>query len=309
MARGALAGLLVALTLAVTSFAYSAAVARKLVFEPDTVSDAVTNLLDSESVRDAFAEEIVDAFETDVLVMPHEQATETFGFDTRAAARTVADTTVASPEFREAVRASLVELHAHIFEDRNGPIVIDATAVTEVARAAAAEQEPALAQLFPEANQLRVTIPVDSTPRLSWVRSAVDTGVNWAFLAAVALAATAFVIHGKRHRVLLSLGLGLIAIAAGHLIFAWVLPELVDARYTEVDDIPVARPLASAIGDHIQRPATLLALMGVVLVVASIVWRTMAPRRGSYGGGRDERYDSGPTETWAPPADKWGRPY
>lgn len=228
---------------------------------------------------------------------------------TRAAARTVADTTVASPEFREAVRASLVELHAHIFEDRNGPIEIDATAVTAVARAAAAEQEPALAQLFPAEDRLRVTIPVDSTPRLSWVRDAVDTGVTWAFLAAVALAAAAFVVHGKRHRVLMSLGIGLITIAAGHLFFAWVLPELVDARYTEADDIPVARPLASAIADHIQRPATLLALMGVVLVVASIVWRTMAPRRGWDRGERDEWYDSGRPETWAPPADQRGRPY
>ena len=32
---------------------------------------------------------VVDAFETDVLVMPHEQATDAFGFDTRAAARAV----------------------------------------------------------------------------------------------------------------------------------------------------------------------------------------------------------------------------
>ncbi len=283
--RSALATLLVTVALALLSVAYSAAVLRSLVFEPDTIADATDGVLASAPVRAAFADRIVDAIERDLFGVSYDELEQQFGFDARRSAERVADATVASRAFRDAVHDSLVELHGHIFDDRTGPIVIDATAVTEAARAAAVAEAPELAAVLPPGNELQVTIPVDSTPRLGWLEDKVDATLRLTGLAALVAAGTAFTIHAKRHRVLASLGGGLILIAAGHLLISVVLPEVLDQRYTRIDDVPVARPLGDAIADHVRAPALLLAAMGVVLIVAAVVWKTMAPRRRPAAGG------------------------
>lgn len=278
-------GLAAAFTLATVllfGIGYSALVARHVATDPASIAEAAADVVAQPEVRTELERTLAVAIQQGL-------DDGTAGSDDDVALDW-ARAAVGTPEFTEGVRVGLIALHGNAFGNRSGAVLVDPMLATTAVRSVAADVDPLVADQLPADAEIQVPIPVTHVPRLGELADEVDRLLVSAVLAGAACLVAALGLHDRPQRVLGLLGLAMMAVAAVHLLGAVELPAVADAVLTEVDDVPIARPLARAAADDITTRAVVLAGLATALAVAGLAWDLMASRR-QQRSRRDAAYD------------------
>ena len=268
--RRLLAGIVLTVALLAGTAAYSAFWLRSLVEDPAVVSDAVDEVLASRPVRAELSQRLVEAMKTQLLGSDAVAAAESFGVDVDAELFRVAQTAVASPEFRDAYRQTLLDLHAEIFAGESTPVLLDELALTGAVLAAAEIESPTLAPFLAEGGLLSVSSGVDDLPELKGIDERLSMVIAQGALVFLIGGGIAFALHPVRPVVLRRTGVWLLGAAAIQIIAAIAFPPLL-GRLVD-GELPLAEAVLRTVTDRLVAPAILIVVLGAGLLFIAGRW-------------------------------------
>ena len=218
-------------------------------------------LLKTDPVRTAFAKKIAAA-----LTAPTTDPTQVLPEEELASALVVGDNAVARPPFAQAFAGALDQVHAHVFDQATGPIVLDQELVGRaVAQATGGEPAP-----------MTISVDGDLIPNLHQSDTRLRTTVPLLGLLGVLLVLIALVMSDHRARAVMRIGRWMLVSGLVGIVVFWLLPTVL---FEPLGGWPAVLGIVTASGDWLLVPAAVLALGGALMIVAGHQWERVAGRR------------------------------
>ena len=227
------------------------------VLDAARTADAASMVLHEAPVRQGMAERVGAALAADPSADP-----------LAAVGVVPATRTVDQPEFETAFRAAVLEVHRHIFDGAQGPIVLDPALVRQAAIVAG---EP------PRDNgALRVTIAEGSLPDLSPSVRALRMMVPVLAVLGLLMVGAGFLVDEHRPWALGRVGRWLVITGAGTATVYWVLPRVVLLPMGGWGGVVGA---IAATGEFLLPIALMLLVAGMAAIVGARRWEEWARDR------------------------------
>ncbi len=276
MFRRALSAAILGPSLVLASLAWSGFLALRTVFEPDRSREIAEELFDNDAVRDQLADNLANAIGAAIPA-----GGPAISDEVGVAARSVLD----DPNFQRLVIAAFSDTHRAFLGEGDAPQSLDLGLIATSLREALVDVAPGLDSRLPAAPDLMVELPTENIPDASPARSF----LQWAVPILAALAGIgallALFVANKRDRVLRKAGIWALSTTAIFLFIGLAVPWLLRRLLPDQSEILAA--FIAAILRSTLRPSIVLAICGVALIVASIVWKKFDQSRRDRA--RDER--------------------
>lgn len=269
--------LLVIGLLAVTS-GYLMLLTRTTVVDRGVTIDAARQALDDDEVRALLVRRTTDAVIDQLVGDSVARDLAAFGLDVRRDLRPVADSLVATPQFRTAFLDAIAAMHERVLVDPQRPVRLDVTSLVAMARERAIRVNPAYAEVIPAQANLVVTMPDDALPDLTFLDRLLSTTVALALLTigtiawAVAVHRADNRAHGVRRLAAWALGVG------GLQLGACVIASNLAGRRTG-DGGVIVRAIAASLLPRLVVPALGLIVMGAGLRFVALRVEQLVDRR------------------------------
>ena len=291
MLRRAAAGLILGVSLFIASLAWSSFIALQTVFDPGRSQQIADDLWAEPAVRDQLAANIADAM---VGLIPDDVEVSEQAIDAAAA------NVLNSPALQNVVDVAFVQTHAAFLGEADLPRAIEVGAVSQTVRVALVDADRRLDAVLPAAPDVTIELPTDRIPDAGPIRRALQFVVPiFAFSAAVGIA-VALLTTTNRPSVLRRAGVWALTSSAVVLAIAYGIPWLVERLAPSQAEVVTA--LLSALLAAAVTPALVLAGLGVVAVLLSLVWRAGSGGRAPARDRREPRVvDDWPPEEWSEP--------
>jgi len=267
MRRG-LASLIMALSLVVATASWAGFVLSRTVLDPGRSERLADNLLDNEEVRATIVDKLADAVEDRI-------PTETpVG---REVIEGAAELALEDPRVEAVVRDGIVKTHQNALNGVDEPVMLDASALGQVAREQAVAARPELNTVLPQAPNFQVELP---TTGLSWigsVKNAVNRLTRIGALIALAGMVSSFIVTKNRPAALRRVAFWSFGAAAFWIIAAYAVPAILSR--VAPSSVAIATAVIDVFFGAMIRPAITLAVVGAVLLGISLAWPAVARRR------------------------------
>lgn len=223
-------------------------------------------LLKTGFVRDEMSGRVASAISGDQPLSPVDSAT----------VKRTADRAVTEPEFIAAFQRALGALHAEVFGDRSGPIVLDQALVRSAVQHAVVVLDPTGSGPAGANRPLTVTIDTEAVPHLATWGRLVRNLARFGGVLGLVLVAVGFSLEGHRARALMRIGRwalvwGLLGLVAVRLVPDVVLPRV--GSWAEV-----AGKVAGGGGGVLVPIALALCAAGLFLIVIGARWEGTSRR-------------------------------
>lgn len=267
MRRG-FAGLILGLSLVVASISWAGFIMSRTVLDPGRSERLAVQVFDNDELRSVLITRLADSLGAAIpgeIVVP-DQTLE-------AAASLALD----NPEVQNLVQATIVDTHRQALEGDVQPVVIDSAVISNALRSSLLETNPALEGSIPEIPSTTIELPTSGLNFLGTLKGFVDQVTVLAGLVALAGAVTALVITSDRPSVLRRVAFWAFSASLFWLIVGFGIPRLAGLIG------PASSALVTAAIDvffgAMIRPAIIMGVVGVGLLVASIAWASIADQR------------------------------
>ena len=254
----------------------------RVVGSPEVFTDASAELLAEPEVQEELIAQIANALS--VQYADELDLARAFGVegidDADTTFEAIARATIASPEFRAAWDAAIVDIHHSAFVDPEFSPMLDAAAITTATTRAASTIEPRLVPLLGQGELLRVEVSHRDIPDLTRIPGWILAAKLLAVAAAALGAGLALALHPEPWRPVRALGVvsglaGLLTLALARVVPPLV-PVVVGGAAGDNDAVAerVARTAVDAFG-----PLTYATLaLGIGLLLFSGGWQLWARR-------------------------------
>ncbi|HEX4903496.1 MAG TPA: hypothetical protein VFV42_11840 [Acidimicrobiales bacterium] len=260
--RRALAAAVLGISLWLGSVAWTGFVLLHTVLDPGRSEAVAESLYEDEAVRAQLAENIADGVEA---ALPPAVPVE------RGTVESLSASALDSPAVEAVFIASFVRTHQAFLGEGDLPRAVDGGAFGSAARDTLVEQHPALDAVLPAAPELAVPLPTERVPDAGPVRHGLQAAVPLLAGVAVAGIALALLVTSNRPAVVRRAGIWAMGLSATVLVVAYGIPALAD-RYASGQSAVIGA-LVRAMAETTRLPALTLCGLGVVAVVASLLWR------------------------------------
>ena len=273
--RRSLSALLLGLSLVLASIAWSGFVLTRTALDPGRSEELADQMFENPELRSALVSTLANRVEEQLpegVALPRQLVLQ------------IADQALDDPAIQLLVRDGLVEVHQKALRGENTDTTLHATAVGTAARNALIAERPELDALIPQAPAMQVELPTAGLSVLGKVRTAIESASRIAAIVAAAGAIFALFTARDRGLILRRVANWAFGTAAVWLVIALVMPRLISMLAPRQG--VVAGAIATILFGEMIRPATLLAIAGVALLVGSWIWGEGSRRRGSRLVGR-----------------------
>ena len=267
MRRG-LASLIMALSLIVATGAWAGFIMSRTVLDPGRSERLADHLLDNEDVRATVVDRLADAVEARIpsnVVVP------------RRTIELAAEESLDDPRVEAVIRDGIVRTHQNALNGVDEPVALDASALGQVGREKVVAARPELDSVLPQAPELEVELPASG---LSWLGSVKDTVDRFTLIAsAVALIGmtSAFVLARNRPAALRRVAFWAFGASAFWIAVAYAIPAVLGR--VAPSSVSIASAIIDVFFGAMVRPAVVLALAGLALLLTSFIWPALSRRR------------------------------
>jgi hypothetical protein len=227
-------------------------------------ADVTTDMLEEPAVREAVAEQIVDALE-------QQAATSRIAVTARPVIESVVADLVATDGFQGVFHAGVRELHSAIVQGRRSRLLVQVDDAAELVKESLAVVNPQLAAAIPDealvvAVGVSQSTPIDTTMRLSslagWLALPFTAGAVACFTMAVRRAV-------DRRRVIEAIGLGLVATGVAHFALLSVGVNIAASLGGDMRERTALRAVFWSLSHLLNVQAKVVITIGTVLAVAA----------------------------------------
>lgn len=267
MRRG-LASLIMGLSLVVATAGWAGFILSRTVLDPGRSEALAETLLDNEDVRAVIVDRLADAVEAQLpAAVPVSRQT----------IERAADAALDDPRVEAVVQEGIVKTHQNALAGIDEPVMLDASALGEVAREMVVGLRPELDSLLPAAPSLEVELPSSGLSWLGRVKNTVDRFT--AISAAIALIGltTAFVVARNRPAVLRRVAFWAFGASLFWVAVAYGVPALL-GRIAPAS-VSITMAIIDVFFGAMIRPAMVMGGVGVALLLLSFVWPAITRRR------------------------------
>ncbi len=267
MRRG-LAGLILGLSLAVASLAWAGFVMTHTVLDPSRSERLADQVLDNETLRAALVSRLTDSLAAALpegTPIPRQQLED------------IADTALDDPTVESMVRDGIVASHQNALNGVDDPVILNATALTDAARAALVSKRPDLDAVVPEGPTLAIEMPSTGLSWLGGVRTFVVRFTWGAALVAIVGALSSLIVAKNRAAVLRRVSAWAFGAAAFWLAVGYLIPYL--ANRVGPTSSAVATAFIDVLFGAMIQPAIVMAAFGVLLLGFSFAIAAVQDRR------------------------------
>ena len=261
MFRRVIAGLILGPALLIGSFAWSGYLALQTIFDEDRSATVAQELLDNEQVRKQVAANIGTVIEA---ALPEQSLLSAEEVDAAALA------VLSDPRITNLFVDVLTQTHRAFLGLDDVPQTLDLNPVATVAREQVATVSPEAADAIPTDTDWSIELPTERIPNSSPVKTFLETSVPYLAAISIVLVLISFVATNDRPSVLRRAAFWAIGTTALYLIMGYGIPALL--RVVFPDQAEIFAALLTAVLRSTLLPSTVLAAVGVGLLVVSWVW-------------------------------------
>ena len=266
--RKGFAGLILGLSLVVASISWAGFIMSRTVLDSGRSERLAVQVFDNEELRSVLVTRLADSLGAAIpgdIVVPNQTL--------EAAASLALD----DPAVQGFVQEAIVDTHKQALEGNVQPVVLDSNILSNALRTALVGANPQLESAVPELPSATVELPTSGLNFLGTLKGFVDQVTILAALAALAGGVTALVITSDRPSVLRRVAFWAFGASLFWLAVGFGVPYLA-ALIGPASSALITAAIDVFFGAMI-RPAVIMGIVGVGLVIASLVWTAVAERQ------------------------------
>lgn len=266
--RKGFAGLILGLSLVVASISWAGFIMSRTVLDPGRSERLAVQVFDNEELRAVLVARLADSLGAAIpgdIVVPSQTL--------EAAASLALD----DPNVQAFVQQAIVDTHKQALEGNVQPVILDSNIISDALRTSLVVANPNLDAAIPVLPSATIELPTSGLNFLGTLKGFVDNVTLLAGLAALAGAVTALVISSDRPSVLRRVAFWAFGASLFWLLVGFGVPYLAGLVG------PASSALITAAIDvffgAMIRPAIMMGVVGVGLLVASLAWAGIAERQ------------------------------